>query len=133
MGDFNEKELENIIYDIGEKKVVLDYDLAVLFECDTKDIRKAVKKNAENFPERFCFQLTENELENLKSQFVTSSLKNEKHRGDKDLPYAFTAQGICMLSYFLNTESAINMSINIIEIVIKNGGGLFGRIQRNDK
>ena len=112
MENLNDKELEKMIYDIRGKRVMLEADVAIFFECSAIDIRKAVKKNPNNFPQDFCFKLTKSECEKI-------GIKN------KNMPYAFTSHAICMLSWLINTEVAINMSIYIVETVVKNGGGLF--------
>ena len=78
-----------MIYEIRGQKVMLDSDLAVLYEVETKNLNKAVKRNIDRFPNDFMFQLTKAELENLKFQFGTSSLQ---HGGRRFLPYAFTEQ-----------------------------------------
>lgn len=80
---------------------MLDYDLASLYEVKTKVLNQAVKRNEGRFPEDFMFQLTEEEYENLRSQFVTSSLD---YGGRRYLPFAFTEHGIAMLSSVLNLE-----------------------------
>lgn len=93
---------------------MLDSDLAELYETETKFINRAVKRNESRFPEAFMFQLTENEWENLKYQFGTSSL----HGGRRTLPYVFTEQGVAMLSAVLNTDRAITASIQIMQAFV---------------
>ena len=91
--------IKSLIYTIRGKQVMLDSDVAKLYHYETKKINQTVKRNIERFPEKFCFQLTEEEVNMNWSQIVTSSYKsNNKHRGKKYLPYAFTEQGIGMLS-----------------------------------
>lgn len=104
----------NKIYLIREQKVMLDRDLAELYGVETKVLNQAVKRNAGRFPEDFMFQLTSVEFENLKSQFVTSSWG-----GIRKLPYAFTEQGVSMLSGVLNSETAIRVHIQIIRVFAK--------------
>ena len=88
--DYNAEDIRNLIYTIRGKQVMLDYDVAKLYHYETKKINQTVKRNIERFPEKFCFQLTEKETENLRSQIVTSSLKKENYGGRRYLPYAFT-------------------------------------------
>ncbi|HWB27493.1 MAG TPA: ORF6N domain-containing protein [Chitinophagaceae bacterium] len=99
------------IYFIREQKVMLDKDLAVLYQVETKVFNQAVKRNMERFPADFMFQLTEEEFENLRSQIVTSSWG-----GPRYLPYAFTEQGVAMLSSVLKSEVAIQVNIQIIRL-----------------
>ena len=99
----NVKDIENMIYEIRGKQVMLDSDLANIYKCTngTKDINKAVKRNIERFPEVFMFQLSDYE-----------------RGGRRYNPYVFTEQGIAMLSSVLHTETAINMSIKIMEAFV---------------
>ena len=96
---------------------MLDSDAARLYNTETKKINQAVKRNIERFPEDFCFQLTEEEYESLRSQIVTLN-KNGRGQHKKYLPYVFTEQGIAMLSGLLNSEKAVEMSIKIIKAFI---------------
>ncbi len=109
-------KIENLIYEIRGVQVILDSDLARLYECanGTKDINKAVKRNIKRFPENFMFQLTNDEYDNLRFQVGTSKVRG----GRRYNPYAFTEQGVAMLSSVLHTEIAINMSIQIINTFI---------------
>ena len=123
MNEVIEKEeikIENMIYKIRGKQVMLDSDLAKLYQCKngTKDINKAVKRNIERFPEDFYFQLTKEEFENLRFQFGTSSLEKE-HGGKRYLPFAFTEQGVAMLSSVLRTEIASKVSIRIMRTFVE--------------
>ena len=95
-------EIKNLIYTIRGKQVMLDSDVAILYNYETKRINETVRRNKERFPESFCFQLTNIEVENLQSQFATSSLKKESYGGRRNLPYVFTEQGIAMLSGLCN-------------------------------
>jgi len=106
------------IYTILGVQVMLDRDLAELYEVETKTFNQAVKRNIERFPEKFMFQLTEYEYENLRSQFVTSSLEIQ-HGGRRYLPYVFTEQGVSMLSAVLRSKTAIEISIKIIDSIEK--------------
>ena len=117
--DYSVEEIENLIYNIRGKQVMLDSDVAMLYHYETKNINKAMKRNIERFPEDFCFQLTEKEVENLRFQFGTSSLERENYGGRRYLPYVYTEQGISMLAGVLKNEIAIQVSINIIRAFIE--------------
>ena len=93
---------------------MLDYDLAVLYEVLTKNLNLAVKRNISRFPEDFMFQLTKDEFDNLRLQFETSS-----YGGRRYLPYAFTEQGVAMLSSVLNSKKAIDVNIAIMRTFVK--------------
>jgi len=101
----------NKIYLIRGQKVMLDKDLAELYGVETRTLNQAVKRNVERFPEDFMFQLSEEEFENLKSQIVISSWG-----GRRKLSFAFTEQGVAMLSSVLNSSTAIQVNIQIIRI-----------------
>ena len=126
--------IKKLIYNIRGKQVMLDSDVAKLYKNSTKNINKAMKRNIERFPEDFCFQLTEEEIKNLRFQNGTSSLEMEKYGGRRYLPYAYTEQGIAMLSGILKNEIAVQVSINIMRAFIEmrkflmNNGQLFNRI-----
>ena len=98
--------IENLIYEVRGKQVMLDSDLAKIYKCKngTKSINLAVKRHIDRFPERFMFKLTEEEYNNLKFQSETSSYNS--HGGVRKLPYAFTEQGVAMLSAVLKTGVA---------------------------
>lgn len=113
------EEIKNLIYTVRGKQVMIDSDVANLYHYTTKRINEAVKRNKERFPESFCFQLSENETENLRSQFATSSLAKENYGGRRTLPYVFTEQGIAMLSGLLKNEIAIQVSINIMNAFVE--------------
>ena len=106
-------QIQNKILIIRNQQVMIDCDLAEMYGVETKVLNQAVKRNIQRFPERFHFQLTENEFEILRSQFVTS--KTETRGGRQYLPYAFTEQGCAMLSAVLKRETAVQVSINIKE------------------
>lgn len=101
--------IQKRIYIIRNQKVMLSSDLAVLYDVEPRTLVQAVKRNIERFPDDFIYQLTVEEFENLKSQIVISSWG-----GSRSLPYAFTEQGIAMLSSVLRSSSAIQMNISII-------------------
>lgn len=111
-----QKEIENLIYTIRGKQVMLDSDLASLFQVETKNLNRAVKRNIERFPTSFCFQLTEDEAENLRFQIGTSSLN---YGGRRYLPYVFSEQGIAQLSTVLRSETAIKVSIEIMNAFVE--------------
>ena len=118
--EVSNKEIKNLIYTIRGKQVMLDSDVAMLYHYETKKINQAVKRNIDRFPERFCFQLTEKELEIMWSQIVTTSkLEENKYRSKKYLPYVFTEQGIAMLSGILKSEIAVQVSIKIMDAFIE--------------
>lgn len=110
-------QVRNMIYDIRGQKVMLDFELAELYEVETKKLNQAVKRNIERFPSDFRFQLTEQEWEDFKvrSQIVTSP----KGGGRQYLPYAFTEQGVAMLSGVLKSKRAIEVNINIMRTFVK--------------
>jgi len=93
---------------------MLDEDLADLYKLETKQLKRQVRRNLERFPEDFMFELTKNEFENLRSQFGTS-----KWGGTRYAPYAFTEQGVAMLSSVLNSRTAIKVNIQIIRVFTK--------------
>ena len=128
------EEIQGMIYTIKGKQVMIDSDVANLYHYETKKINQAVKRNIERFPEGFCFQLTESELENLRSQFVTSSLGTGNYGGRRYLPYVFTEQGIAMLAPLLKNKIAVQVSINIMNAFVimrhflKENGQVFERL-----
>ena len=99
------------IYLIRGMKVMLDRDLAGLYQVETRALKQAVRRNIERFPPDFMFELTAEELQNWKSQFVTS---NEAKMGLRHLPMAFTEQGVAMLSSVLRSQRAIQVNIQIM-------------------
>ena len=105
-------KIEDMIYEIRGKQVMLDSDLARLYETETKRINEAVKRNIERFPERFCFRITEEEYNFLKSQFATS--KGGSRKGHT----VFTEQGVAMLATVLKTKVAIETSIQIMDAFV---------------
>lgn len=106
----------NKIFIIRGQKVMLDRDLATLYGVETKVFNQAVKRNIERFPKDFMFQLTKAELENWRSQFVTS---NSEKMSLRYKPYAFTEQGVSMLSGVLNSAISIQVHIQIIRVFTK--------------
>lgn len=127
----SEEHIKNVIYNIRGKQVMLDSDLAKLYEVSTSRLNEQVKRNIERFPEDFMFRLTEKEWKNLKSQNATSSWG-----GRRKLPNVFTEQGISTLSGVLNSKTAIRVNIAIMrafvgmrKFLIANAN-LFQRIER---
>jgi len=102
------------IHTIRDIQVILDQDIAKLYDVEVKRLNEQVKRNSERFPDNFMFQLTESEFTNLRSQFATT-----KHGGRRYLPYAFTEQGVAMLSGVLKSDIAIQVSIQIINAFVK--------------
>jgi hypothetical protein len=105
--------IQNKIYEIRGQKVMLDFDLAVLYEVPTKVFNQAVKRNINRFPTDFMFQLNQKEFENLRSQIVTSNWGGRRYA-----PNAFTEQGVAMLSSVLNSEKAIDVNIAIMRTFV---------------
>ena len=123
------RSIQNRIYEIRGERVMLDRDLAALYDVDVKALNQAVKRNIKRFPEDFMFQLTKEEFEELRFQIETTESKNSSRsqivtlktgRGSniKYLPYAFTEQGVAMLSGILNSDKAINMNIAIMRAFV---------------
>ncbi len=108
--------IKNKIHIIRNSQVILDKDLAKLYDVSIKRLNEQVKRNKERFPDNFMFQLTQLELKSLRSQFAT--LDNGRGRFRKYLPYVFTEQGISMLSAVLKSKTAIKISIKIIETFV---------------
>jgi len=106
-----QSEIKSRIYTIRNKEVMLDEDLAELYQVTAKRLNEQVKRNIERFPDDFMFQLTEKEYENLRSQIATSS---SEHGGRRYAPYVFTEQGLYMLSAVLKSSVAIEVSIEIM-------------------
>ncbi len=101
----------NKIHLVRKQKVMLDVDLAELYGVETKQLKRAVKRNTDRFPKDFMFELNDQEFENLRSQFGTS-----RWGGTRYAPMAFTEQGVAMLSSVLNSERAVLVNIHIIRV-----------------
>jgi len=126
--------IQNKIYEIRGQRVMLDFDLAAMYGVETRTLNQAVKRNIERFPEDFMFQLTNGEWSILKSQIVISNiadnqevgnlksqiviLKNGRGQHKKYMPYAFTEQGVAMLSSVLRSPLAIQMNIGIMRAFV---------------
>ena len=128
--------IEKMIYVIRDKQVMLDSDLAILYQVETGALNRAVKRNISRFPEDFRFQLTKEEYQNLRCQTgISSSAQGENNYGGRrTLPYVFTEQGISMLASVLHSEVAIKVSIGIMRAFVEmrrfiaNNALLFERI-----
>jgi len=105
--------IQDKIFTIRGQRVMIDRDLAEMYGVETRRLNQQVKRNMKRFPEDFMFQLTGKEFENLKSQFATS-----RWGGTRKLPYVFTELGVAMLSSVLNSETAIEINMNIMRAFI---------------
>lgn len=106
--------IQNKIYEVRGQKVMLDFDLAELYGSETKRLKEAVRRNLKRFPSDFMFELTKEEFESLRSQIASSN----KRGGTRYMPFAFTEQGVAMLSSVLNSESAIEINISIMRAFV---------------
>jgi hypothetical protein len=112
-------EIKNLIYIIRDKQVMIDSDLAGLYQVETKNLNRAMKRNLNRFPENFCFQLTNEEYEHLKCQNGTSSVDGNGYGGRRYVPYVYTEEGIAMLSAVLRSGTAIQVSIRIMQTFVE--------------
>jgi hypothetical protein len=108
--------IQNLIYLIRGQKVMLDRDLAKLYGVETRTLKQAVRRNISRFPEDFMFEMTKEEFQNWRSQFVTSK---RDRMGLRHAPMAFTEQGVAMLSSVLNSNRAIDVNIAIMRTFVK--------------
>ena len=116
--EYDIEDIKKRIFTIRGKQVMLDSDVAELYHCETKYINRVVKRNKARFPIEFCFQLTEEEYESLRCQFVTLKKKRRgEHR--KYMPYVFTEHGITMIAGLLNSDIAVSVSIRIVNSFIE--------------
>lgn len=122
------QSIQNRIYEIRGERVMLDRDLATLYETETKRLKETVNRNIKRFPKDFMFQFTKEEWEGLRFQFETlektdnplrTQIATSNRGGTRYLPYAFTEQGVAMLSGILNSERAINMNIAIMRAFVE--------------
>ncbi len=123
------QSIQNRIYEIRGERVMLDFDLAALYEVETKALNQAVKRNAKRFPADFMFRLTLVEWQSIRSQSVTASestsmrsqivTASQSKRNTNITPYAVTEQGVAMLSGILNSDKAINMNIAIMRAFVE--------------
>ena len=131
--NISNEEIKNLIYTIRGKQVMLDSDVAQLFNYETKDLNRNVRNNIKRFPEYYCFQLTEEEYKSLRCKNFTLN-KNGRGQHRKYIPYAFTEYGITMLVGLLKSEVAVNVSIKIVNTFIEmrkflsSNGQLFERL-----
>ena len=141
--------IRSLIFTIRRQQVMLDSDLAKLYGVDLKRLNEQVKRNVERFPERYRFQLTNEEWEKLKSQFGASdsnslrsqiaTLKNRRGKHRKYLPFVFTEQGVSMLSAVLRSETAVKVSIQIIDAFVEMkkflaaSAGIFQRLDKIER
>tara|TARA_R110002072_G_scaffold1901_4_gene15780 strand:+ start:1147 stop:1698 length:552 start_codon:yes stop_codon:yes gene_type:complete len=129
------QSITNSILFIHGQKVILDTDLANLYEVETKILTRAVRRNIERFPEDFMFQLSKDEFDNLRFHFGTSS----QWGGRRYPPYAFTEQGVSMLSSVLRSERAVQVNIEIMRTFVKlremlsSNKGLAGKLNKLEK
>lgn len=124
----DETVITNLIYTIRGKQVMIDSDLASLYQVTTKRLNEQVSRNKNRFPAEFMFRLTKEEYENLRSQFATSS-EDYAHGGRRYMPYAFTEQGIAMLSAVLKSDIAVKVSIRIMNSFVEMRKFLFSNQQ----
>jgi hypothetical protein len=106
--------IQQKIFEIRGQKVMLDFDLAALYEVETKYLKRAVRQNIKRFPSDFMFELEKDEFESLRCNFSTSN----KRGGTRYMPFAFTEQGVAMLSGILNSDKAVMMNIAIMRAFI---------------
>ena len=111
-------QIKKMIYEIRGQKVMLDSDLAALYEVETFNLNKAVKRNIDRFPNDFMFQLTKKEWENLIFQNGISSFQ-QQHGGRRFIPHVFTEQGVAMLASVLSSKKAIEVNISIMRVFVK--------------
>ncbi len=107
------EQIKNRILEIRGKKVILDFELAKMYQTETKRLKESVRRNLRRFPADFMFELTAEEWGNLRTQFATSSWGGKRY-----LPFAFTEQGVAMLSSILNSEIAIDVNIAIMRAFV---------------
>jgi len=110
------ERIQQKIYEVRGQKVMLDFDLAALYEVETKRLKEAVRRNSNRFPSDFMFILDKQEFMNLRSQIASSSSGN--HGGLRYLPFAFTEHGVTMLSSILHSEKAIEINISIVRAFV---------------
>ncbi len=126
-------DIQNLIFTIRGVQVMIDRDLAEMYGVEVKRLNEQVKRNIDRFPEKFRFQLTKREAEDLKSQFATSSLE---HGGKRKLSFVFTEQGVSMLSAVLRSETAVKVSILIMDAFVEmrkfiaTNAGVFQRLDK---
>lgn len=141
----SDKKLQSKIYTVRDTAVMLDFELAEIYDVETRVFNQAVKRNLSRFPEKYRFQLTDKEFENLRSQIMTANdislrsqfviLESQRGKHRKYLPYAFSEQGVSMLSSVLRSDTAIEISIQIIDSFVAmrrflaNNASIFQKIE----
>lgn len=115
----NEVVIRDLIYIIRGRQVMLDSDLAMLYQVETKALNRSMKRNEKRFPQDFCFQLTKEEYENLRCQIGTSSKDNNGYGGRRYYPYVYSESGIAMLSAVLRSDIAVEVSIRIMKTFVE--------------
>jgi len=134
--------VQSLIYTIRDKQIMLDSDLADLYEVETKQLNRSVKRNIDRFPKEFMFQITQSELDDLRCQIGTSSSIDEKSKdwgGRRYMPYVFTEQGVAMLSAVLKSDIAVKTSVQIMKAFVAMrkflaaSGNIFNRIENIEK
>ncbi len=108
--------IQNKIYEVRGQKIMLDFDLAALYETETKYLKRSVKRNIDRFPRDFMFEVTKSEMDSLRCNFGT--LENGRGKYPKYLPFAFTEQGVAMLASVLNSSKAIQVNIAIVRAFV---------------
>ena len=130
-----DREIQSMIYTFRGKQVMVDSNLADLYQVTTKRLNEQVNRNKNRFPPQFMFQLTEDEYRDLRSQIATSN-DGDKHGGRRYMPYVFTEQGIAMLSAVLRSDVAVQVSIKIMNAFVEmrrflvNNAAIFERLDR---
>lgn len=127
----NEESIASLIYFIRGEKVMLDSDLALLYDVQTKVLKQAVKRNIDRFPVDFMFELNQKEYDSLRSQIVT--IDEGRGRHSKYLPMVFTEQGVAMLSGILKSKRAIQVNISIMRTFVRIRGLLQGNMELSMK
>lgn len=114
-----QRDIRSLIHIVRNQQVIMDSDLAMLYQVETKVFNQAVKRNINRFPDSFRFQLIKEEFVSLRSQIVTLNENNGRGTHRKYLPYVFTEQGIAMLSAILKSNTAVQVSINIMNTFVE--------------
>ena len=125
--------IQSKIFEVRGQKVMLDFDLADIYQVETKNLKRAVRRNKERFPSDFMFEISENEWDFLRRNFVTSNHNKEKRGGIRYLPFVFTEQGVAQLSSILNSPFAIQMNISIIRAFVMLRQYALGYAELNQK
>ena len=108
--------IQNSIYEIRGQRVMLDFDLAELYQVETRVLKQAVRRNIERFPEDFMFEITKTEYNHLKNSLTSQIVISNERGGRRYMPFAFTEQGVAMLSAVLRNGMAIRVSISMMEM-----------------